>query len=44
MRTLFECDMEDARLAEKGIVFVCPNHRCLSRTCNEEGGESDGSK
>ena len=47
MRTLFECDMEDARLAEKGIVFVCPNHRCplrivcpyVSRTCNEEGGD-----
>lgn len=28
MRTLFECDKENERLAEKGIIFVCPNRRC----------------
>jgi len=45
MRTLFECDMENERLAEKGIVFVCPNPRCplyilcpyVARENNEKG-------
>lgn len=49
METLFECDMENERLAEKGIEFICPNRYCplhilcpyASRT-NEEGGESCG--
>lgn len=31
MRTHFECDMENQRLVEKGIVFVCPNQRCQLR-------------
>lgn len=34
MTNLFECDMENERLAEKGIVFVCLNSRCpLSYKC-----------
>ena len=51
MTTLFECDMDDARMAEKGVVFACPNRRCplhvvcpyAARTCNEKG-ETDGSR
>lgn len=46
MRTLFDCDMANERLAEKGIMFICPNPHCplrsecpyAARTCNEEGG------
>lgn len=49
MTSLFECDLENQRLAEEGIVFVCPNSRCpLSLKCpyaertriieSEEGG------
>ena len=45
MRSLFECDMNNMRLAEKGIEFICPNHRCplhilcpyAARTNHEEG-------
>ena len=34
MTSLFECDLENQRLAEKGIVFICPNSRCpLGLTC-----------
>lgn len=28
MRTLFECDMANVRLAEKGIEFTCPHPHC----------------
>ncbi len=46
MKTLFECDMENARLAEKGIEFICPNRHCplhilcpyAARTNYKEGG------
>ena len=47
--TLFECDMEDMRLAEKGIVFLCPNRMCpLYIQCpyaerdKDEKGADDG--
>lgn len=34
MNSLFECDLENQRLAEKGIIFVCPKSSCpLSLTC-----------
>ncbi len=34
MRTLFECDMANERLAEEGIIFICPNPHCpLSILC-----------
>lgn len=47
MRTRIECDMDDCRLAEKGIMFICPNPHCplrnecpyAARTDYEEGGE-----
>ena len=47
MRILAECVMEIERLAEKGIVFVCPNCRySLRRLCpyaawtNHEEGQN----
>jgi hypothetical protein len=34
MNSLFECDLENQRLAEKGIVFVCSKSSCpLSLKC-----------
>ena len=41
-----ECDMENVRLAEKGIEFTCPNPHCplhilcpyAARISHEEGG------
>lgn len=34
MTSLFECALENQRLAEMGIVFICPNSRCpLSMEC-----------
>ena len=48
MRTLFECDIENERLIEKGIVFLCPNRRCPLRILcpyvareNYEGGDAE---
>ena len=28
MRTRIECDRNDWRLAEMGIMFICPDRRC----------------
>ena len=47
MKTLFECDMENERLAEKGIEFICPDCHCplhilcpyAARTSYKEGVE-----
>lgn len=37
MTSLFECDLENQRLAEVGIVFVCPKSSCpLSYKCPYE--------
>ena len=37
MTSLFECDLENQRLAEMGIVFVCPKSSCpLSYKCPYE--------
>ena len=34
MTSLFECDLENQRLAEMGIVFVCTEKNCpLSLKC-----------
>lgn len=46
MNSLFECDMEDKRLAMMGIVFICPYSGCslwtlcpyAARSRNEKGG------
>lgn len=48
MRTLFECDLENERLAEKGVMFTCLNRRfplrimCpyVARTPAYEGDET----
>lgn len=47
MRTRIECDHDDWRLAEKGIMFVCPDSSCplrsecpiAERTNYDKGGE-----
>ena len=52
VKALFECDMENERLAEKGIEFICPNHHCplrilcpyAKRTSYNEVGARDGSE
>jgi len=31
MRTMIECEMDVWRLAEKGIMFTCPDSRCPLR-------------